>query len=210
MQENTGPSGHNPVKQIAIFASGTGSNARRIMEHFQHSDDIRVRLVVSNKADAPVLETARNFGVETLLLQRNAFYHDTSLLEVLHQKGIDFIALAGFLWLIPAYLVEAYPRKIVNIHPALLPEFGGKGMYGIHVHQAVCAAGKSVSGITIHYVDEHYDEGQIVFQATCEVAATDSPQDLARKVLALEHLHFPVVLEQLLRGQRVIGAKTTA
>lgn len=179
------------------------------MEHFRDSEDIKVRLVVSNKADAPVLELAARFGVETLVIQRQTFFQETTLLDDLRRREIDFIVLAGFLWLVPAYLVSAFPKKMVNIHPALLPKFGGKGMYGMQVHRAVCEAGETRSGITIHYVDEHYDEGQIIFQAACEITPEDRPEDVARKVLALEHRHFPAVVEQLLRGERIIGAKTT-
>jgi phosphoribosylglycinamide formyltransferase-1 len=206
MPVNIGPLDLNRVKHIAIFASGTGSNARRIMEYFQQSEDIRVVLVVSNKADAPVLETAASFGVETIVVQRQAFFQDNSLLDSLRNRSIDFIVLAGFLWLIPTYLVRAFSGKMINIHPALLPKFGGKGMYGMQVHRAVFAAKETQSGITIHYVDEHYDEGQIVFQTTCDISPNDSPDDIARKVLALEHRHLPPVVEQLLRAQRVIGA----
>ncbi len=183
---------------IAIFASGTGSNARRIMEHFQHSDAVRVRLVVSNKADAGVLDIAREMGVETLIIHRESFYRSAAIVEDLRSRHISFIVLAGFLWLVPAYLVQAFPRAIVNIHPALLPKFGGKGMYGAHVHEAVKLAGEMETGITIHFVDERYDEGQTIFQARCPVLTSDTAADIARRVLTLEHRHFPVVIEQLL------------
>lgn len=187
------------MKNIAIFASGTGSNARRIMEHFEQSTLARVALVVSNKADAGVLDIAREYGVPTALVSRPAFAETESLLAVLHEHRVDFIVLAGFLWLIPRYLVGAYAGRIVNIHPALLPKFGGKGLYGQRVHEAVLAAGERESGITIHHVNEQYDEGDIVFQARCAVEPGDSPADLARKVQLLEHRHFPEVVEQLLR-----------
>jgi phosphoribosylglycinamide formyltransferase-1 len=190
---------------IAVFASGTGSNARRIMQHFQHSDAVQVRLVVSNKADAGVLDIAHGMGVETLIINRTSFYHSEAIIEELRKRDIRFIALAGFLWLIPAYLVQAFPRAIVNIHPALLPKFGGKGMYGAHVHEAVKQAGETETGITIHYVDEHYDEGPPVFQARCPVWPTDTASDIARRVLELEHRHFPIVIEQLLLNQPVTG-----
>jgi phosphoribosylglycinamide formyltransferase 1 len=191
---------------IAIFASGTGSNARRIMEHFQHSDAVQVRLVVSNKADAGVLDIAREMGVETLIIHRESFYRSEAVVEDLRSRHISFIVLAGFLWLVPAYLVQAFPRAIVNIHPALLPKFGGKGMYGAHVHEAVKLAGEVETGITIHYVDECYDEGQTIFQARCPVLPADTPSDIARRVLALEHQHFPVVIEQVLMKLQVVGA----
>lgn len=184
--------------RIAIFASGTGSNARRIMEHFRDSDAVQVRLVVSNNPDAGVLHIAREMGVETMVIRRDAFYHSEAILATLQDLHIEFIVLAGFLWLVPAYLVQAFPRAIVNIHPALLPKFGGKGMYGAHVHEAVKQAGETETGITIHYVDERYDEGQIIFQARCPVSPEDTAEDIARHVLTLEHRHFPVVIEQLL------------
>ena len=184
----------HPSMRLAIFASGTGSNARKIMEHFQSDAHVRVGLVVSNKKDAGVLAVAAEFGVPTLIIDRTYFYGSERILDDLQAKGIDFIALAGFLWLVPAYLVAAYPKRILNIHPALLPKYGGKGMYGIHVHEAVKAAGDTESGITIHYVNEHYDEGDAVFQATCAVSPSDTPQDIARNVLKLEHQWYPVVI----------------
>lgn len=190
---------------IAVFASGTGSNARRIMQYFQRSEDVQVRLVVSNKADAGVLDIARDMGVETLIINRSSFYNSEAIIKELRSRDIGFIALAGFLWLIPEYLVQAFPRAIVNIHPALLPKFGGRGMYGAHVHEAVRQAGETETGITIHYVDEHYDEGQPVFQARCPVLPTDTAADIARRVLELEHRHFPPVIEQLLLNLPVVG-----
>lgn len=185
---------------IAIFASGTGSNAHNITTYFQGSETVRVALVVSNKKDAGVLRMAQEHGVPTHIVDRRSFYDTTGILEVLQQHRIDFIALAGFLWLVPGYLIRAFPRRIVNIHPALLPRFGGKGMYGMHVHEAVRAAGERESGMTIHYVDEHYDEGDMVFQASCPVEPGDSASDIARHVLALEHRHYPEVLARLLEA----------
>ncbi|HLP96457.1 MAG TPA: phosphoribosylglycinamide formyltransferase [Saprospiraceae bacterium] len=184
--------------KIAIFASGGGSNARKILEYFQDSDVAEVALVISNKKDAGVLDIAGTFGVPTHLINRQSFYETTEILEILKAHGIGFIALAGFLWLVPAYLVKAYPGKILNIHPALLPKYGGKGMYGHHVHEAVKAAGELESGPTIHFVNEHYDEGDIVFQVTCKLEPGDQPDDIARKVLALEHAHFPRIIEQVI------------
>lgn len=183
------------MTNIAIFASGTGSNARKLMEYFEHSDTVRIALVVSNKKDAGVIDIAASFGVPTVLLQRASFYETRHFFAVLAEKEIDFIVLAGFLWLIPTYLVEAYPNKIVNIHPALLPKYGGKGMYGMHVHEAVRAANDTQSGITIHYVNDRYDEGDIIFQAACPIADTDTPTDIARKVQMLEHEHFARVVD---------------
>jgi phosphoribosylglycinamide formyltransferase-1 len=186
------------MHHIAIFASGTGSNARKIIEYFQDSPVVQVALVVSNKKDAGVLDIAKAHGIPVYVIGRQSFYETEDLLAVLQQHRVEFIALAGFLWLIPAYLVRAYPRRMVNIHPALLPKYGGKGMYGIHVHEAVRAADEPETGITIHYVNEHYDEGDIVFQARCPVAPHDTPADIARNVLTLEHLYYPQIIAQIL------------
>ncbi len=180
---------------IAIFASGGGSNARKIIEHFDGSNVGRVGLVLSNKADAGVLEIATSHGIPTHIIDRKSFYETDALLEVLKKHEIGFVVLAGFLWLAPEYLVRAFPRKIVNIHPALLPKYGGKGMYGMNVHRAVKAAGERESGISIHYVNERYDEGDIVFQAACPILPEDSAEEIAKKVLELEHRHFPEVIE---------------
>ena len=153
------------MTSIAIFASGTGSNAARIIEHFAEVDDIEVALVICNKSTAGVLQLAAEAGIPSHLLDRSTFYHQEEILNVLSQFRIDFIALAGFLWLIPPYLVSAYDGRMLNIHPALLPKYGGKGMYGMHVHQAVKAAGEAESGISIHLVNEAFDEGSVIFQA---------------------------------------------
>ncbi|MEN9415365.1 MAG: hypothetical protein RLZ62_1669 [Bacteroidota bacterium] len=185
-------------RNIAIFASGSGSNARRIMEHFRNSDVGRVVLVVCNRKNAGVISIAAEFGIPVQMIDRNMFYESEELLDILQRYNTDFIALAGFLWLIPAYMVKSYPGRIVNIHPALLPKYGGHGMYGHHVHEAVKEAGERESGPTIHYVNEHYDEGDIIFQASCLLDPDDSPDDIARKVLALEHEHYPRVIESLL------------
>lgn len=187
------------MANIAIFASGTGTNAGKIIEYFKENPNIRVVLVVSNKATAPVLNLADQHGIEKMVIRRRSFYETEGLLGELRKRKVDFIVLAGFLWLIPEYLVRAYEKRMVNIHPALLPKYGGRGMYGMHVHQAVKAAGESTSGITIHYVDEHYDEGSIVFQASCPLEPEDEPEDIARKVQRLEHQHFAPVVEQLVR-----------
>jgi len=187
---------------IAIFASGSGSNARKIMEYFQSSGVGRVVLVVCNRKNAGVIGIAAEFGVPVQMIDRNLFYESERLLDVLESYRTDFIALAGFLWLIPGYLIKAYPDRIVNIHPALLPKYGGHGMYGHHVHEAVKAAGDQESGPTIHFVNEHYDEGDIIFQTSCRLSPEDTPEDIARKVLSLEHEHYPRVIEQLLLSQR--------
>ena len=186
------------MHNIAIFASGGGSNARKIIEHFKESPIGRVVLVVSNKKDAGVLNIAADNNIPTHLLTRAGFYETKEILKLLDEYQIDLIVLAGFLWLVPGYLIQAFPKKIVNIHPALLPSYGGKGMYGAHVHAAVKAAGEKESGITIHFANEHYDAGDIIFQTTCALDETDTPETIARKVLTLEHEHFPKVIEQLL------------
>jgi phosphoribosylglycinamide formyltransferase-1 len=183
---------------IAIFASGSGSNARKIMEYFQSSGVGRVVLVVCNRKNAGVIGIAAEFGVPVQMIDRNLFYESEQLLDVLENYSTDFIALAGFLWLIPGYLIKAYPDRIVNIHPALLPKYGGHGMYGHHVHEAVKAAGEQESGPTIHYVNEHYDEGDIIFQTSCQLSPEDTPDDIARKVLALEHKYYPRIIEEVL------------
>ena len=184
------------MTHIAIFASGSGSNARKIIEYFQRSSVGKVALVVSNKREAGVLAIAAEHGIPTLIIDRQMFYESEEVLALLEDHNIGFIALAGFLWLVPSYLVQAFPRKIVNIHPALLPKYGGKGMYGHKVHEAVKAAGETESGITIHFVNDHYDEGDIIFQAKCPLTRTDTPETIAKKVLQLEHHHFPQIIEK--------------
>lgn len=186
------------TKNIALFVSGTGSNAKKIIEYFQEKDQVNCPLLISSKASAPAIEMAKGYVLETLVLNRKDFYESENLLTVLDKCDIDLLVLAGFLWLVPSYLVEAYPNAIVNIHPALLPGYGGKGMYGIHVHRAVKAAGDQESGITIHYVNEHYDEGNIIFQERCPLEPNDTPEEIARKVLQLEHRHFAPTIERLL------------
>lgn len=184
---------------IAIFASGTGTNARKILAHFEGSTEVRVALIVSNRKDAPVLRAAEERGIDTLVIDRASFYDSASILEALNKYAIELIVLAGFLWLLPPYLVKAYHRRIINIHPALLPKFGGKGMYGHHVHEAVLNAGEKESGITIHLVDEEYDRGQALFQARCPVDAGDTPESLAGKVQLLEHHYFPLIIDQYIK-----------
>jgi phosphoribosylglycinamide formyltransferase-1 len=185
------------VKNIAILASGAGSNAQKILEHFSNRMDITVRLIVSNKQEAGVLNIAKAASIDTFVVTRDSFYSSTDLLVELNKRNIDFIVLAGFLWLIPPYLIQHYPDRIINIHPALLPKYGGKGMYGHFVHEAVHLAKDNHSGITIHYVNEKYDEGSIVFQERCEILPSDQPEDIAKKVQILEHLYYPTVIDQL-------------
>jgi len=185
------------MKNIAILASGAGSNAQKIIEYFSNRMDISVHLIISNKKDAGVLSIAKLSGISSLVISKDSFYQSTDLLVALEKHEIDFIVLAGFLWLIPAYLIHNYPDRMVNIHPALLPKYGGKGMYGHFVHEAVHEAKELFSGITIHYVNEKYDEGSIVFQEKCEISPLDQPLDIAKKVQLLEHTYYPVVIDQL-------------
>ncbi|QSE97805.1 phosphoribosylglycinamide formyltransferase [Fulvivirga lutea] len=185
--------------RLAIFASGSGSNAQNIAEYFSESNDIEVSLILSNNSKAYVLERAHKLDIPTAIFSRDSFYKSEEILKVLANNKIDFIILAGFMWLVPRYLVEAYPNKILNIHPALLPNFGGKGMYGDHVHKAVKAAGETESGITIHYVNEKYDEGNIIFQAKCQLTSSDTPETIAEKVHALEYEHYPKVIETVIQ-----------
>ncbi len=185
-------------KSIAIFASGSGSNAENIIRYFEENDAVSVVLVVSNKADAYVLERAARLGVPARVFLKADWTDGVAVLAALREYRVDFIVLAGFLLRVPEVLLNAYSEKIINIHPALLPKFGGKGMYGDRVHEAVVASGEKESGITIHYIDERYDEGSVIFQATCPVLPADTPDDVAAKVHALEYEHFPKVIDQLL------------
>ncbi len=195
---------------IAIFASGAGTNARKIIEYFEKrtavgsvngretkSASIKVSLIVCNVPGAGVLEIAKEKGIPSLIINK-ADFTATGYVESLQNADINFIVLAGFLWKVPEVLVRAYPKAIINIHPALLPKYGGKGMYGARVHQAVIAAGEKESGISIHWVNEHYDEGAIIFQAKCSIDANDTADTLANKIYALEHAHFAPTIEKLL------------
>ena len=187
------------MKNIAIFASGSGTNAENLIKFFRTSPFGRVRIVLSNRADAGVLDRAQSLEVESIVFNREQFYKTEEVLQVLLERGIDYIVLAGFLWLVPRNLLEPFENKIVNIHPALLPKYGGKGMYGKHVHKAVIEAGDAESGISIHYVNPRYDDGDIIFQATCKVGPEDTPDSLAGKVHQLEYEYFPGVVENLLK-----------
>ena len=186
------------MKRIAIFASGSGTNAQKIIEHFMDSQDIEVSLVLSNKPDAYVLERASKLNVASYVTDRQLFYETDQVHDILLDIGIDLIVLAGFLWLVPANLLKTWEGRIVNIHPALLPKFGGKGMYGDRVHKAVMAAGEKETGISIHYVNEVYDDGEIIFQEKFEILPDDTPESIAERIHVLEHKHFPVVIEELL------------
>lgn len=185
-------------KNIAIFASGEGTNAQTIIDHFKNSEKAGVSLVVSNKKEANVLNRAKKANIPTHILEKNDFYTGSSTIELLKNKKIDLIVLAGFLWMIPENLVKAFPDAIVNIHPALLPKFGGKGMYGMNVHQAVIQAKEKESGISIHFVNEHYDEGRIISQHRCTVSENDTAETLAQKIHELEYEHFSNTIENLL------------
>ena len=182
------------MKNLVIFASGSGSNAENIIRYFAEKPEFKVKKIYCNVADAYVLERAKKYQVPAVVFNREELRNPEAILAQLQAEATDFIILAGFLWLMPACITAAYPNRIVNIHPALLPAYGGKGMYGHHVHEAVIAAGEKESGITIHYVNEHYDEGNIIFQACCDIAPEDTPDTLAQKVHALEYEHFPHVI----------------
>lgn len=186
------------MKRIAIFASGSGSNAEKICEYFSTRNDVDVSLIFTNNPMAGVIKRALKLQVPVVFFDKKTFYHTGKIPQILQNEGIDLIVLAGFMMLVPPVLVNMFPNKMINIHPALLPKYGGKGMYGHHVHEAVVNAGEKQSGITIHYVNEHYDEGNIIFQATCDVAPDDSPEDVARKVHALEYEHYPRVIDEIL------------
>jgi len=186
------------LKRIAIFASGSGTNAEKIMHYFKDRKSATVNLILTNKKDAKVLERAAKFGVPSRIFDRKEFYETDRVLNQLLDKKIDFIVLAGFLWLVPENILNNYAGRIINIHPALLPKFGGKGMYGSRVHESVIEAGEKESGITIHYVNPKYDEGKIIFQAKCKVDPGDDADSLARKIHELEYKYFPKVIENLI------------
>lgn len=184
------------IKRIAIFASGAGSNAQNIIEHLKNHLHIKIGLIVCNKPNAGVLTIAKNNHIPVLLIEKERFFKGDGYVADLKAQQIDFIVLAGFLWKIPLTLIQAFPNNIINIHPALLPKYGGKGMYGHFVHEAVIANGEVESGITIHFVNEHFDEGQHIFQATCQLTKADTPETLAVKIHQLEHAHFPRIVEE--------------
>lgn len=186
-------------KNIAIFASGSGSNAERIVEYFSGSEEINVKLFLCNNPEAGVIQRAERLNIPLVMFNRQAF-KSGEVVKILQENKIDWVILAGFLWLVPQNMVEAFPNKIINIHPALLPKFGGKGMYGHFVHEAVVANKETESGITIHYVNENYDEGAIIFQASYPVLPSDTPEDVAKKGQVLEHKHFPEVIEKVILG----------
>lgn len=184
--------------QLALFASGNGSNAENIIRYFRKQETAEVALILSNNSQAFVIQRADSLGVEYKLITRDDFKQTEALIVLLKSKKIDFIVLAGFLWLIPKALISAYPTKIINVHPALLPKYGGKGMYGHYVHQAVSLARETVTGITIHFVNQEYDKGDIVFQKTVAIEAGEDPESIAEKAHQLEYEYYPKIIEKLL------------
>ena len=189
-------------KRIAIFASGSGSNAQKIMEHFKRNADAEVVLILTNNPQAYVLQRADNFEIPTHIFTRAAFYDSDDVIRLLKNLQVDLIVLAGFLWLVPPSLLKAFPNKVINIHPALLPKYGGKGMYGDYIHKAVLAAGEEESGITIHFANEQFDEGEILHQSRFKIEPTDTLEILKFKIQQLEHHHFPRVIENLLKKMK--------
>ena len=186
------------MKRIAIFASGSGTNAENLIKHFRTHPLGQVEMVLTNRPEAGVIERSKKLGVETVIFTRQAFYETDQILELLKERKIDLLVLAGFLWLVPSNIIEAFEGRLINIHPAILPKYGGKGMYGNRVHQAVIDSGDTESGITIHHVNQAYDEGSIIFQAGCEVLDDDTPDSLAERIHQLEYKYFPKVVEDLL------------
>ena len=189
-------------KRIAIFASGSGSNAQKIMEYFKKHQDAEIAIVLTNNPEAYVLQRADNFEIPSHIFDKHEFYKTDDIVKLLKNLQIDLIVLAGFLWLIPENLLKAFPNKIINIHPALLPKYGGKGMYGDKVHQAILDAGEEESGITIHFINEHFDEGEPIHQSRFKIEKGDDLEMIKFKGQQLEHLHYPKVVEQLLKKMK--------
>ncbi|MDR2126050.1 MAG: phosphoribosylglycinamide formyltransferase [Prevotellaceae bacterium] len=186
------------IKNIAVFASGSGSNAENIIKYFENNESINVKMLLCNLPTAYVLRRASNLNIPSVIFSRNDLYKSNNVIDKLLYNKIDLIVLAGFLWLVPENIIRLYKNRIVNIHPALLPDYGGRGMYGDNVHKAVIADGKKESGITIHYVNENYDDGAIIFQAKCKVADIETPESLAAKIHALEYEYYPKIIESVL------------
>ena len=185
------------MKKIAVFASGSGTNAEKLFEKFQHHPEVRVALLLTNNPRAGSIARAEKFGIPVEVFSKDTLENTDQIVSSLEQKEINLIVLAGFMIKIPEHLIHAFPDRIINIHPALLPAYGGAGMYGRYVHEAVVAAGEAQTGISIHYVNEHYDEGRIILQVSCSIAPTDSPTDVAAKVQQLEHQYYPEVVEEI-------------
>jgi phosphoribosylglycinamide formyltransferase-1 len=190
------------MKKILLFASGTGSNVENIIHHFKNHHDIIVVGIYTNNPNAKVLDKAKNHNIPTLIFDREQLT-DGFVLDKIAELKPDLIVLSGFLWKMPEEIVKAYPNKIINIHPALLPKYGGKGMYGIKVHQTVLANKEKETGITIHYVNEHYDEGEFIFQQKVAIEDCKTPEEVADKIHELEHMHFPIIIEKLLTSNFV-------
>jgi phosphoribosylglycinamide formyltransferase-1 len=186
------------MTKIAIFASGSGTNAENLFRYFQNHASVQVSCLLCNKQDAFVLERAKKWQIPAYVFDKTDFGESGKVAEILAKHQIDWIVLAGFLWLVPEWLVAKYPKKIINIHPALLPKYGGKGMYGMRVHQAVWENKETYTGITIHYANAVYDEGEIIFQAKTPLSPNDTPETIAEKVHQLEYQHFPEVLEKVI------------
>lgn len=182
--------------KIAIFASGNGTNMQQIAEHFANHSRIDVAMVFTNNEKAFVIQRAKSLNIPCVTFHRSDLYDNKKIIDILRENNIDWIVLAGFLWLMPKDIIALYHNKIINIHPALLPKFGGKGMYGHHVHEAVVAAKEIQTGISIHYVNEQYDSGDLIFQAPCAVGPNDTPDDVANKIHLLEKKHFPTIIEK--------------
>ena len=189
-------------KRIAIFASGSGSNAQKIMEHFKRSNDVEVSLILTNNSDAFVLQRADNFEIPSHIFGKKEFYESDKIVNLIKNLNIDLIVLAGFLWLVPQNLLKSFPNKIINIHPALLPKYGGKGMYGDRVHLSVLEFKEPESGITIHFVNNEFDEGEIIHQSKFKIDKGDDLKMIKFKVQQLEHQHFPKVIESLLKKMK--------
>lgn len=187
-----------PIR-LAILGSGNGTNAQQISEYFANRTDVEVACIIYNKRDAYIATRAKNLNIEARYFGKSDFYENGSVLRYLQEKKVDWVILAGFLWLVPPAMLEAYPNRIINIHPALLPKYGGKGMYGHHVHEAVVAAHERETGITIHLVDHRYDCGTTLFQARCEVLPSDSADDVAAKIHLLEKEYFPRVIDETIK-----------
>jgi phosphoribosylglycinamide formyltransferase 1 len=186
------------MKRIVIFASGSGTNAENLIKFFHNKNNASVIQVLTNNPYAKVIERCNKLNVSCLSFNRIAFYNTNHILDILKNLNPDLIVLAGFLWKFPEMILNKFPNKVINVHPALLPKYGGKGMYGMHVHEAVVTNKETETGITIHYVNEHYDEGAVIFQAKCDVSSSDSAEDVAAKIHELEMEHFPKVVESIL------------
>jgi phosphoribosylglycinamide formyltransferase-1 len=189
----------NRIVRLVIFASGGGSNAHKLVQYFEHNEHIKIVAFITNKAESGVVRLGEVNQIPTLVVNRKQWNEPEFIMEKLHLVSADFIVLAGFLWLIPSFLITAFPEKIVNIHPSLLPKYGGKGMYGMHVHEAVKEAGETMSGCTIHLVNQEYDKGKILFQAIVPISDNMQASDIAKAVLVLEHQHYGPVIENYLK-----------